>query len=343
MRLSVIGKDMSDTPKPLTPEVEERLRRDYGPGLIPPRDTIREDVALLFATIDALRAKLAEKEENQVKLAYENVVLAARAGMIDDTPRTIEASRRQDAEARAAAAETELAIIRSKLTGEMPLVDQIVAAERARDKAQAKLEERRIFPIMHGRNSLSGPRGIPWALIAPQEAQAKENHGQSLERLASRGGLSPAEAVAVLEGHGYRGVGEAEAVQRLDELVERWARRHARKELEALRTVLEKENEALKAQMGRMRDELAWCVGVIRHGGEPPRSCGACGTPNANCDAECADAFYFGEHMRKATVLVTSPKMQPGETIPIPRPPSVTLTKEENDQLLENCSVKKSG
>lgn len=45
---------------------------------------------------------------------------------------------------------------------------------------------------------------IPWELIAPHEQQALRNHSQSLEKLTSRGGLSPCEAVAVLEDADYR-------------------------------------------------------------------------------------------------------------------------------------------
>ena len=40
---------------------------------------------------------------------------------------------------------------------------------------------------------------IPWELIEPHRQQAMENHGQTLERLAERGGLSFDEAAAVLE------------------------------------------------------------------------------------------------------------------------------------------------
>lgn len=40
---------------------------------------------------------------------------------------------------------------------------------------------------------------LHWALIAPHEKQALTNHGQSLERLAQRGGLSFCEAAAILE------------------------------------------------------------------------------------------------------------------------------------------------
>lgn len=41
---------------------------------------------------------------------------------------------------------------------------------------------------------------IPWAMVAPHEVQARSNHGQSLARLAERGGLCAAEALDILEG-----------------------------------------------------------------------------------------------------------------------------------------------
>lgn len=46
----------------------------------------------------------------------------------------------------------------------------------------------------------SGPKQyIPRGLLAPHDAQAWKNHGQSLSRLAQRGGLSWAEALAIIE------------------------------------------------------------------------------------------------------------------------------------------------
>ena len=53
------------------------------------------------------------------------------------------------------------------------------------------------FPIMIKPYS-SEKYYIPWDLISPHEAQALENHGQSLEKLADRGGLSWDEAYDVL-------------------------------------------------------------------------------------------------------------------------------------------------
>ena len=39
--------------------------------------------------------------------------------------------------------------------------------------------------------------------MAPHESQARNNHGQTLERLAQRGGLSPCEAWCVINGTDY--------------------------------------------------------------------------------------------------------------------------------------------
>lgn len=42
------------------------------------------------------------------------------------------------------------------------------------------------------------PKTIPWELIAPHADAAYANHHQTLERLASRGGLDPTELYYVL-------------------------------------------------------------------------------------------------------------------------------------------------
>jgi hypothetical protein len=60
-------------------------------------------------------------------------------------------------------------------------------------------EQRRYYP--------DWPVTIPFKLIAPHEAQAQANHGgQTLERLAERGGLSPKELLAVLTDQPYAAV-----------------------------------------------------------------------------------------------------------------------------------------
>lgn len=55
---------------------------------------------------------------------------------------------------------------------------------------------RTVMPIMN--STLMSE--IPWGMIAPHERQARANHGQSLERLAERGGLAACEALDIIEG-----------------------------------------------------------------------------------------------------------------------------------------------
>lgn len=50
-----------------------------------------------------------------------------------------------------------------------------------------------MFPIMGGPS-------VPWEVMLPHENQAQKNHGQTLHRLAERGGLGPHEAWAVVNG-----------------------------------------------------------------------------------------------------------------------------------------------
>lgn len=66
------------------------------------------------------------------------------------------------------------------------------------------------------------PKGmdpIPWDIIEPHEKQAEINHGQTLKRLAERGGLSPCEAVAILEDRVWRPMDLLESINRLAELI----------------------------------------------------------------------------------------------------------------------------
>lgn len=57
------------------------------------------------------------------------------------------------------------------------------------------------FPIMGSKVI----RSIPWQMIKPHEQQAQRNHGQTLHRLAQRGGLDPTEAVWVMTGKPWHG------------------------------------------------------------------------------------------------------------------------------------------
>ncbi len=67
------------------------------------------------------------------------------------------------------------------------------------------------FPVLwpHGdakrreMERLGAPKDVPFALVAGCEAQAQRNHGQTLQRLAERGGLSLTELCAVLDGRSW--------------------------------------------------------------------------------------------------------------------------------------------
>ena len=55
------------------------------------------------------------------------------------------------------------------------------------------------YPIQDGSS-------VPWEFMAPHEAQARKNHGQTLEGLASRGGLGCAEAWVIVHGLKHRDI-----------------------------------------------------------------------------------------------------------------------------------------
>ena len=64
--------------------------------------------------------------------------------------------------------------------------------------------------------------GIPWEMIRPHEAQAQNNHSQSLNRLAERGGLGADEALAVLGDRRWRSMSVAQAHADLAQMVSEW-------------------------------------------------------------------------------------------------------------------------
>lgn len=67
------------------------------------------------------------------------------------------------------------------------------------------------FPIMGCKIIAS----VPWAFLAPHEHQAQRNHGQSLKRLAERGGLGVSEAISIIKGLRWGDVAVCEANDRL--------------------------------------------------------------------------------------------------------------------------------
>lgn len=64
------------------------------------------------------------------------------------------------------------------------------------------MSERKRFPMHRGstRNFRDYPTSMPWEMVEPHREQIERNHNQTLERLAERGGLSPSELLAGIEG-----------------------------------------------------------------------------------------------------------------------------------------------
>ncbi len=75
------------------------------------------------------------------------------------------------------------------------------------------------FPIMRS----AVHKEIPWKLLEPHADQARRNHGQSLSGLARRGGLTVAEAIAVLEDRAFRPLAKWEGEDRLAQLLKEGA------------------------------------------------------------------------------------------------------------------------
>lgn len=86
----------------------------------------------------------------------------------------------------------------------------------------------RMFPVL-GPRPLGAPTQVPWAMLAPYEANALDVHEQTLERLASRGGLGVSELVQVMDGGGYHACcrPETETLPRLLELLAAFERTRA--------------------------------------------------------------------------------------------------------------------
>lgn len=60
---------------------------------------------------------------------------------------------------------------------------------------------------------------VPWAMLTPHEEQARKNHGQTLERLAERRGLSPSEILWIIRGQRWEMKEIPHAEQQLEEAV----------------------------------------------------------------------------------------------------------------------------
>lgn len=119
------------------------------------------------------------------------------------------------------------------------------------------MNKERQFPIMIPLRGTKGPcpQSIPWTAIENCEAQAQVNHRQSIEKLASRGGLSPIEAYFVITGRNWDNFAltdelEREAAAFLTKLV------RDRDELFVLKEEAVKEATESRAMIARLEGRL---------------------------------------------------------------------------------------
>ena len=83
---------------------------------------------------------------------------------------------------------------------------------------EASTVKRRVMRIMRPDGEVTNcPVNVNLKFL--NEQQAYENHSQNLDKLASRGGLSACEAVAIIERRWWKRMEPQDAIDRLNELI----------------------------------------------------------------------------------------------------------------------------
>lgn len=83
------------------------------------------------------------------------------------------------------------------------------------------MEQERQFPVMLTRGDGPFKASVPFALVKAHEKQALENHGQTVERLAERQGLSICELAAVLEDRPWHAMSWKDGVEAVERVLNR--------------------------------------------------------------------------------------------------------------------------
>jgi len=101
---------------------------------------------------------------------------------------------------------SDITLAEMKMIAELPRVEHVTAVFRSTPHAGIYLQfqlrderpERR-FPIITGQSYLKPeirerwPQSVPWSFVEPFRRRIEHNHSQTLEEIASRGGLGPDE------------------------------------------------------------------------------------------------------------------------------------------------------
>lgn len=108
---------------------------------------------------------------------------------------------------------------------------------------------------------------VPWEMVEPFDQQARENHDQSLQRLAERGGLDPRELWAVMHGRKYYEASRDGSMPSEKDALE-WVRSLVghEKTITDLRAELAKRDEALRLCVEALEGAIAGLRRLGAHG-----------------------------------------------------------------------------
>lgn len=97
---------------------------------------------------------------------------------------------------------------------------------KAMEEREELLEEvKRLRALLAKPYPIQGGPTVPWWVMLPHEAQSQRNHGQSIKRIAERGGFSSAEAWCVIRGLGLRELSSKKNLAEADLLWRKFAAR----------------------------------------------------------------------------------------------------------------------
>lgn len=113
---------------------------------------------------------------------------------------------------------SELNTIISNWLDQRVIVDFFTAVNPQKCLITAEDMQTKTFPILKGKTI----KQIPFDFIVQYKLQAKINHGQTIQRLAERGGLHSTEAIAIIESRKWVNMPEEIAEQQVKDAITKW-------------------------------------------------------------------------------------------------------------------------
>lgn len=200
-------------------------------------DDLRAGLCVSCLQRDEL-ARLRERCEN-AELSLASVTDAINTALREDGPTDVDQIKGTNFEKKTCDLRSGVLLLQQvNYSRRLRITDELA---RLRERVK-ELERPRMFPIQGGPS-------VPWEAMEQHAAQARENHGQSLERLAARGGLGPAEAWFVVNDRQWDD--RASDIQgRWTDYAEKWNR-------------LSEENERLKREFAKSRQRERNLMGSV--------------------------------------------------------------------------------